>query len=1074
MEDIISSRLDSSGITDSIFSKHSEFILESVAARADAKKNASWFFQALQLIQSGTKAGAHLPSLHSIPLIKNFVPAADPNEQHIQDLLYQQKLATNYKQWYKICLQLDNLLNNETWKLDPKSDLYDYELVSRQLTQMKNARLSHDYKLLLYLVRTTWTRNVGNMGDVNLYRHSYVGTKSLIEEYIAECELSLDYLVNDDAVNLDDRYLLGMLIQTRKNIGRTALVLSGGSTFGIFHIGVLASLLESHLLPRIVSGSSAGSIMASILCSCTNEETLNLLNTICERKFNIFGEEDMPDLEVDPKAKYGRGTLKKLAHFLKYGTLFDISGLKNTMIDFVGELTFREAYNRTGKILNITVSPASIHEQTRLLNYLTAPNCLIWSAVCASCSLPGIFPSTSIYEKNPRTGESQEWNNDTSVKYVDGSVDNDLPITRLSEMFNVDHIIACQVNPHVVPFLKMSVTCVGGEIENEVSSRMKNFLTNVYDFMASEVIHYLEVLHECGVGSNLSTKLISILSQQYSGDITILPDFNIKDFTKIFENPTPEFLLECIVRGARASWPKITVIKNHCGVEFALDKAISLLRGKLITGNRGIDNGLSLNTGSFNGRSKLDSNKITSYSASSAFNSNSFSGNVANSEYTLVSSPILNFDSETPSPVPEQTRPHIMKRHNTVSSTAFRDKSGNKAKPQRNSISSYTPHFEEQAKKIRATLKKVPLKNPNFPNVSKARGKSTTSLVGMTSTSGKDHDNDTEEENIKSSPILRKHGRANSYYSPENSDLYGRYNGFQEESARSKSPLATSQGQTLGLGVVTGTGRSQTEGDEISDDQQNTLQSQARMVRKAKSSGNFYALENNGGSEGNAHLFENSRQLKYETERIPYYKGNPYLDTPTLSDNTSNGSTSPLCSTTSKANLPSKRVSTSNSLRGSYVGLNRLKENKSTNGSYLNLKELGYDDESYQKQLMNLTSPDIRRGYRGTRMVLSRQNSEGVSLLINKLAKEQEKQKGRRKSEELKSESSSKSEDSYESETEKESSDPVKSSSEELGDHEEEEGKDEDEDEELVESEGDSTTATNDGTKHSDDDNNDD
>ena len=49
--------------------------------------------------------------------------------------------------------------------------------------------------------------------------------------------------------------------------------------------------------------------------------------------------------------------------------------------------------------------------------------------------------------ENPKTNEIHEWNNDESMKYVDGSVDNDLPITRLLEMFNVDHIIAVQVNP---------------------------------------------------------------------------------------------------------------------------------------------------------------------------------------------------------------------------------------------------------------------------------------------------------------------------------------------------------------------------------------------------------------------------------------------------------------------------------------------------------------------------------------------------------------------------------------------------------------------------------------------------
>ena len=527
-------------------------------------------------------------NLRNLPLIGRFIPEIDDKTKLINELLEYQKTTTTYQEWYTISLRLDELLGNNAWKSDPQSEIYDYNLVYKHLNAMRQARLDNNYKLLLYYIRTTWVRNLGNMGDSNLYRHSYVGTKKLIEEYIQECQVSLTYLVEQqhqhqqqnkgEKFDLDDRYLLGMLIQTRKNIGRTALVLSGGSTFGIFHIGVLATLFEANLLPRIISGSSAGSIMASIICSHTNEETIELLLTIAHREFNIF---DITD-KVETSSKFKK-VLLFLGHWIKYGTVYDIEGLQETMISFLGELTFREAYNRTGKILNITVSPASIHEQTRLLNYITAPNCLIWSAVCASCSLPGVFPLSSVYEKNPKTNEVHEWNNDESMKFMDGSVDNDLPITRLLEMFNVDHIIAVQVNPHVVPVLKISISSVGGDVENELSFKLKQSLNNVYDFVVSEAIHYLQLLNEMDIYKNLANKTVSLLSQRYSGDITILPEYKWQDFLKILRNPNYDFLLEFICRGAKASWPKILLIENHCRVEFALDKAISILRGRIVT-----------------------------------------------------------------------------------------------------------------------------------------------------------------------------------------------------------------------------------------------------------------------------------------------------------------------------------------------------------------------------------------------------------------------------------------------------------------------------------------------------------
>ena len=937
MDDIV---FDIAGITESIFSKHSAIkatpalvakaaagVVEGAAEGVEGAEGAGGAQGAEGAGKgAGGAAGAAMALLRALPLVGRLSPPPDPTRAQVQSLLLEQKAATNYRQWRAVCLKLDALLGNDAWKRDPVSDLYDHRVVAHNLAQLQRARLAKDYKLLLYLVRTTWVRNVGNMGNVNLFRHLFVGTKALIEDYIAECESALAYLCHDASVELDDRYLLGMLIQTRKNIGRTALVLLGGSTFGIFHIGVLATLLESNMLPRIVSGLLAGSIMASILCACNNEETVALLETIAERKFEIFGEEE-PEAAPGAAAALGaasglRRALKKLLHFLKYGTLFDISGLKLTMIGFVGDLTFREAYNRTGKILNITVLPALVHEQTRLLNYLTAPNCLIWLAVCALCLLPGIFPSTSIYEKN-RLGQIQEWNNDALVKYVDGSVDNDLPITRLLEMFNVDHIIACQVNPHVVPFLKMLVTCVGGEIENEVSSKLKNFLSNVYDFMLSEVIHYLEVLHEAGIGLNLSTKFISILLQQYLGDITILPDFNIKDFTKIFENPTPAFLLECIVRGARALWPKLTVVRNHCGVEFALDKAITVLRGRIITDTS----------------SKLDG-RAPALKASGAGSILFLTGE---NPYNLVSSPVLNKGSSSPSPGGEgggaseesvndgdgeraspapasQRSAPRFKRHNTINAGAFRHLPDH-PKPQRNSIGASTPDVEARARN-------APL-NPCFPSVNKARGKSTTSLTGLKSAHANHHFASrasqkrlgVERSPSPPRPVVFLHGRSKSLYSPEAGeeglidDVVGESEGAEalsegeSESERGYRPYRNND--LVGLGMRA----SRTMGFEH---EEHEAEETERRVRKARSSGNFaLAPESDHGGT--------PRQLRYEMERIPYHKENPYLDgaeSPREFALPTTAATLP----TLKANLPSKRALASNSLRNSYVGLNRLKE----------------------------------------------------------------------------------------------------------------------------------------------------
>lgn len=212
------------------------------------------------------------------------------------------------------------------------------------------------------------------MGNLKLYKHSHVGTKDLIERYITSALETLVALLDISARAGCDvpetKHILEQVISTRQAFGRSALLLSGGATFGMNHIGVLKTLWEAKLLPRIISGASAGSIVCAVVCTRTDEEIPDLLASFCHGDLAVFEEEGNED-----------GLLRKVARFLKIGSLFDISHLTRVMKDMLGDMTFQEAYNRTRRILNICVSSASLYELPRLLNYVTAPNVLIWSAV---------------------------------------------------------------------------------------------------------------------------------------------------------------------------------------------------------------------------------------------------------------------------------------------------------------------------------------------------------------------------------------------------------------------------------------------------------------------------------------------------------------------------------------------------------------------------------------------------------------------------------------------------------------------------------------------------------------------
>lgn len=54
-----------------------------------------------------------------------------------------------------------------------------------------------------------------------------------------------------------------------------------------------------------------------------------------------------------------------------------------------------------------------------------------------------VFSAAPLLVEDPVTGEylpQAPWNS-TPQRWVDGSVDNDLPMTRLAEMFNINHVV---------------------------------------------------------------------------------------------------------------------------------------------------------------------------------------------------------------------------------------------------------------------------------------------------------------------------------------------------------------------------------------------------------------------------------------------------------------------------------------------------------------------------------------------------------------------------------------------------------------------------------------------------------
>jgi TAG lipase/steryl ester hydrolase/phospholipase A2/LPA acyltransferase len=349
---------------------------------------------------------------------------------------------------------------------------------------------------------------------------------------------------------------LAFFNETRHAYGRSALLLSGGATLGLYHAGVMKALHDNGVLPKIVSGSSVGSIFAAILGTKTDEEFKDVV-VPGKIQFSFF-----------PSHK---GALwRRLKRFLTLGYFMDIGILQECVRANVGDYTFAEAYARTGRVINIIVAPPNNSKELPvLLNYLTAPDVLIWSAACASCAIPLVYAPVELFCKDIVTGEIVPYFAE-GVKWWDGSVSSDLPMHRLSELFNVNHFIVSQVNPHVLPFI------FTGNSKNNVFHNLAYALGNelrtvslIWYDMISTVFPYLKTF-------------VNIASQKYSGDVTLYPAVEPGEFFKILTNPTEDRFRECVRKAELYTFRKLAMIKNHCDIEFTLDECVRKIRSEMI------------------------------------------------------------------------------------------------------------------------------------------------------------------------------------------------------------------------------------------------------------------------------------------------------------------------------------------------------------------------------------------------------------------------------------------------------------------------------------------------------------
>ncbi len=459
--------------------------------------------------------------------------------------------ATDYATWRTHAVDLDAQAGMDVWKSDPHSPFYQYRLIQQRLINLRNWRKAGDWAQVIFSLREGLHRNLGNLANPELYKYTRVGTKFLIDDYITEVTSLLNYLCDHDIPGLPYTEKLMFFRHTGQSFGRSALMLSGGANMGMFHIGVIKALHQRKLLPRVISGSSAGSVVAAFVGTRKDSEL--------DALFKGDG--------MDFKSWQRLG----LREMLKQKSIMDIDALERFLRKNLGEYTFEEAFKKTKRIINITVSPVAKHQHARLLNYLTTPHLLVWSAVLASCSVPGLFPPVKLMTKD-RLGHEKPYM--ASIRWVDGAIQSDLPAKRLGELYNVNHHIVSQTNPHVLPFIADQTRKEGWQ------SFLTDLVKGEVKFRSKQIMQLVSYGFETGIVKNLLEGAVAIVDQQYYGDVTIHPPMRFKDYRRILSNLSQEDFQEWVLSGERATWPKIALIRDQTIIGQTLEDCIIRLKKK--------------------------------------------------------------------------------------------------------------------------------------------------------------------------------------------------------------------------------------------------------------------------------------------------------------------------------------------------------------------------------------------------------------------------------------------------------------------------------------------------------------
>lgn len=476
-----------------------------------------------------------------------------PGGFRLHQLEKQLDTATSYQHWHDLAQRHDKASGAQEWRGQEETTLFDWVEIKSRHEKLQRCLADGAHRELLYALNEGVHGNMGGMGRAMLYGRAMCGTKQLIDEYVDTICAALETIFNCPASVIAFTEKLDFFRRASHCYGRSALLLSGGAGLIYFHHGAVQELIDHDLLPNVISGASAGSIVAAQLGTRTDAEL----------KAGYFASKRYEEVTRTPLMDVFLGKVSEAdARISKEKTLDEV---------IPRDMTFQDAFEHTGRYINVSISAAEKHQSSRLMNAITSPNVYIRSAVSASSSIPGLIPAERLYARG-FDGKPRPYL--ATRRWVDGSVSGDLPAKRLSRIYGVNHFIVSLINPLVVPF-----------VDDTTVRQRKGFRSTLSVSGIKLIEETLAVAEKYfsragQTGNRIAAQLaylMRMLEQDYLGDINIL--LEKRDFKwrhTVFDFRPGE--IEALIRaGRRTAWPRIARIRNAAKISKTLDRILEQL-----------------------------------------------------------------------------------------------------------------------------------------------------------------------------------------------------------------------------------------------------------------------------------------------------------------------------------------------------------------------------------------------------------------------------------------------------------------------------------------------------------------